>query len=113
MLKQTSTEGASHLERVVPLTWKMTRKVEEFSILNMLFPFELNRSYEERPLVESRYLTNLPELNFYAKVGETVYRGIVPILLPPRKTPEVSWYYDPSTEDRSAGLNLFERFAEG
>lgn len=107
-LLQTGADAGKFVEEMSPLTWGEDRRTWEFSITNLLVPFELNRSETLVPEIKKEYLTGLHPLNFYAKVGERWYRGVVPILIERRKEKDLDLRYPPP--DLESGLNLMGKY---
>lgn len=106
---QTGAEGPEFFSRICGKTFRQKGKYKEYSVFNPFVFFERNIRQEETALVEPHYLTNLEAINFYAKIGDMVYRGVTPIL-PSQPDTETPYTYDINKENRNAGLNLFKRF---
>lgn len=110
-LMQTGADAGKFVEDMSPLTWQEDRRVWEFSVTNLLVPFELNRSETLQPEIRKEYITNLKPLEFYAKIGDRWYRGKVPILVEKKPVKDVSLFYEPPSLSEG-GLDLFGRFGD-
>jgi hypothetical protein len=106
---QTGSAGPKFFSEICGKCYRQKGKYKEYSVFNPFVFFERNVRQEETALVEPHYLTNLEDINFYAKVGDMVYRGVTPIL-PSLPDAEEPYHYDITKESHSAGLNLFNRF---
>ncbi|MHB8880437.1 MAG: type IV secretory system conjugative DNA transfer family protein [Thermodesulfovibrionales bacterium] len=112
---QAGTEGAELLSKIGGKTFRTRSQMNEYSVFNPFVFFEKNIRREEMPLMDPNYITALEPLNFYAKIGDRVHRGVLPII--PAVSPEAmakeiggTYSYDRSKEDSGKGLRLFEKF---
>lgn len=108
-LLQTGDDAGKFVQDISPLVWGEDRRMWEFSITNLLIPFELSRAESLVPEIRKEYLTGLRPLNFYAKIGDRWFRGIVPVLRAKESKRELTLFYDPPDITEN-GLNLMEAF---
>lgn len=106
---QTGESGPRFFSSICGKAFKRKGKYTEYSVFNPFIFFERNIRLEESQLVEPHYLTNIEALNFYAKIADQTFRGVIPIIPSPPRT-DLEYQYRINKSELEDGLNLFKRF---
>lgn len=110
---QTGVTGPKFMEEIAGKTFRNNSQYRRYSLFDPFVFFERDLRKQEMPLIEPTYLTNLEPLNFFAKIGDRVWRGVLPIVPSAGDLAGdlgFGYNYEMAKEELTAGLNLFDKF---